>query len=45
MYYGRYLPQLCYSILAQVILFGVVFRFYLLSVLVLLVCVPNVYGN
>jgi ATP-binding cassette subfamily C protein len=40
LYYGRYLPQLFYSLLAPLILFGVVFRFYPFSAVVLLGCVP-----
>jgi ATP-binding cassette subfamily C protein len=40
LYYGRYLPQLFYSLLAPIILFGVVFRFAHLAALTLLGFVP-----
>ena len=39
-YYGRYLPQLLYSLLAPVTLFIVLSRFSVKACVVLLVCVP-----
>ena len=39
-YFGKYLPQLCYSILAPLTLFGVLSFFNFKASLILLICVP-----